>query len=251
MKRLIVLAVSLLWCLGLAAPAYAELGGGGWTFPKKWPNGVSRDYCIEPDAPANMGAPSYTNFRQSVVDAVNSEWEGRTNLNVNFNLQANECATNLDFDVYADAVVPCAMVALYEDSHGVQLTSRVSYQPMDQNALGDTIKCDRDNNGNLDFFWVSFDKADANFSWHFAHDDAVPMGEYQFVGVFTHEFGHALGMTGHFSEAGAACPSDSTYQTMCPGGFLGASQRTASHCGCYLQTLGNNYDRVVFNDIYP
>lgn len=240
-KALFTLAALAVILVGTAVPAHA------WNFPKKWPAGVNRDYCIEPDVQNQMGGPSYTNFKQSVFYGIEDQYEDRTDLTTNFQIVSGvECAANYTFTSFEG----CADILEFENNFGVTFTSRVSFDNMTNNANGETLKCDRDGNGNLDFFWVNIDCCYQ--PWHFAHDDDVPNGDYSFAGIFVHEFGHALGFTGHYGESDPECPDGSNYQTMCVGEWQGAFVGGYGGAnGKALQTLGTNYDIPDFNSIYP
>jgi hypothetical protein len=91
-------------------------------------------------------------------------------------------------------------------------------------VLGFTPHCEN-SSGVVTRFSMSLD---SNAPWYVGTGDA-PSGRVDLWSVTTHEFGHATGWVGHFSEGDAVCPDDSTRATMCPGIYPGTErQRTVS-----------------------
>ena len=248
MRKLIVFFGLMALILLPQTQAFAEHSSGETFFTKKWPAGVNRNYCIE-DFDGPLGSGEYTNMRQSVINAMNNEYEARTQMTTNFSLVGGQCADDYDYD------------SLYGDCFSIgnlNLTSRISYDNIDGGAIAEAFWCDTDANGNIDFFWVAIDPEHTGLDWHWAHDTNVPNNDVQFSGVFTQELGHGLGFTGgflsnaHWSGTSNACPNDSSQQTMCSGNdWDGAVTPINGSCGCAFTTLGTGHDIPEFNEVYP
>ena len=68
-------------------------------------------------------------------------------------------------------------------------------------------------NGVRTMFSITFDFSE---SWY-TGTSTTPGTQYDLLGVATHEFGHAYGFSGHFSELDDQCDYNSTRATMCYG----------------------------------
>lgn len=107
-----------------------------------------------------------------------------------------------------------------------------------QNALAVAQVCDDDGDGKISSFIVIFDKDDWNWYWDSGNPNP---NEIDSRSVAAHEFGHAWGFSGHFSDGSGLCPENSGRHTMCESYVQGSTWQRS------LET----YDSHTLSNAYP
>lgn len=223
MRKLFALAIIFASLFVSATPAWAEHGVEDF-FSKQWLNGVTRNYCVEDfDAPLTDG--EYDNMRATTSHQFNIEIETVNNVSTNWQMLSGQCSSNLEFNNW-----DCNAIGFTYPN----LTSRISYDDLDPGVAAATLKCDLDQNGNWDFFWIAIN--DSGFDFHWDYSVAVPWNDWDYAGVVLHEMAHAVGWnSGHWTGS-SMCPISSAIQTMCTGVNHGV-YHDGNSSGAYWRTL--------------
>jgi hypothetical protein len=246
--------------VSMGAPAYATHDTDVDMFPPghngadRWSQQVAdEDYCYT-NFVDHLSATAYGNM-VSTTTSKDDDWANLSAIETVFHPETGdpECATTYNWDNVADSAEGTGGCD-YIDNNFPGMSSRITYQPMSErpaSVVASTIRCDLNNNGFYDFFWVNFQREHPDLDWHFdVSTSTVPGGTFDFGGVLLHELGHAYGFTPlHFSPNIGACDLNSAYSTMCPNASFGAYNGIQSD-GEAWRSLGS-HDLGAANDEYP
>jgi hypothetical protein len=201
----------------------------GHNLAATWSNSGTEDYCIDPNFPAQESDSAVLNIRQSITLAF-EQWKDNTDFNRSFN-DTGICPGQASFTQAWEDAGNTRAVFLGENqqeefcqNYLVNSASRVEYEDLGWIA-GQTIVCDRDENGLIDFFVVIID---TNSEWYWPESgDPTATYTWSFRSIMTHEAGHVTGWDEvHLPNITETCPNNASgHNTMCNdewGAFYGA-----------------------------
>lgn len=230
MKRLLIAVATVALVFAWATPAQANHDNADYYIEESsvwladvWLDNVQRGYCTDGfwlgngENGGDLSQTEINNSEASIIHQV-TEWEVETDITTNWVFNGG-CTTSMFWEGMFDGNYANTCENINAEHPGIG--SRVDYDEFyDDTVFGDTLTCDMDHNGIIDFFWIVINE---DKPWHYYWNTNPATGEFDFTGLFTHEFGHATGFNGHFPGSSGACDTNplSAFSDMCTGNTIG------------------------------
>ena len=248
MRRLLMAAIAamVVAVVGMV-PAQADHGFGHIFI--HWPDSPSIAFAVSGEFDNLLGPQALDNAYDSMQHAANT-WRLGTDFNTiagfggpSGNIGFKQAWNNANGDISPTGAF-CDNRESQGDVSSVNYETLNFLEPNNSDVLGATVFCDFNVNGLIDHAYIAINSdygPGYNNDWHFDWTTTPESNEFDFEGLFLHEFGHAIGWQVHLQETCSATPSG--WGTMCKGhyGVLGT--------GTINSTL-HNMDETVTNNEY-
>lgn len=253
MRRLLMAAIATMVVVVAAPAAQADHGEGHFIDDFNgvtWPDSPSVGLCLSSEWANSLGPQAYDNAVDTMQHDFNT-WRNATDFNTIFGVGGGCSQGNIGFrtawnnvDGYGPSF--CSNRDSQNDPSSIQYESLDNLDGIGLNVLGIVVICDFNNDAgdHIDHAYMAinadFGQGGGLDRIHFDWSTSPDSDEWDFDGIFLHEFGHVIGFDVHLMES---CPLNSTRGTMCGGdyGHSNGRQFTAS-----LEQI----DKTVVNNTY-